>query len=1036
GAKLNGVATSGDTVYVALANGDWVKVSLSTGEELTRFDAENTAQDIAVESGRVYVLTSTSLRIYLDSANPPVLLGSIDVTGNASPLESGRKLFVGNGLAYIGHFLGYNVIDVSNPQTPTIVGSSPQTQPAVHHIVANGSGLVLPITSFAGPGSLRLSVYDGADPTAVDQLITHFETPGGPRSVLLHRGLAYVADSAAGIQVINVFGPDTAGLPPSTPVVTAASFSLAPPQAEVDRLAWTTVLTQDDVHLSEVELYLNGELAARDGNHPFELTFRTPRFQPNAQSLTVRFRAVDVAGNGTWSDSIDVQLVDTSPPNLIASSPSTNAVVESGTVTLLKAQFDEPLKPPPLVADTFRLWQDGPDGELGTLDDAAVLSGNLIYDASTATLQLPLLIPLPAGEYRAVVASSIADRSGNSPAQAISWTFDVRDPNVWLSQSGGLWSVATNWSGGAIRDFDRVEIDVPGTEITTIANGTFTIAKLKSEEHFSLTGGTLNVMDEAVISGLFTWTGQSTLSGGGTTYANGGMVIDGSLKHALGDHTLINNGIARWLSGLIAFSRDAATFHNTTNGVFELANVSFANLASDSGIMPPGFLNHGVFRKTGQAAARLTTIPFHNHGSVEVEAGTLEFYLLPLSGKGTIIVRAGAELDLILGRTETLIEGTLSLEEGGTLSFSSTQAKSVPGSEIIGPGTVSFGTATFPNVAPNPEISGSYNVGRTEIRSRVSFQSWAKTGTALLDAELSGSGAFDCTGAFDWRSGRMTGGGTTIVRGPLMMEGTGNRLLMNRTLQIEGTAVFSDGTLSFADTAIIDIQPSGTLRLAADLNQNVAYSNQPWLIRNQGTLIMTSGGNTRLSAPLENSGLCHIETGTLTIGGPVRQLAGELRLTGAKLITQKTEAAGFVVEGGRVTGFGELGFPTGRDTIEIINHAVFDPGLPENKIGNFALTGSYRQSATGRLVIDLAGPPESNAFDRLTATRALRLDGTLEIRVDSGFQPVAGASYTIAQGASLTGKFATLAMAPGPGNARFNLVYSDDRLDLVVEVGP
>ena len=90
------------------------------------------------------------------------------------PLEIGRKLFVDGKTAYVGHFTGYTTIDVSDPAAMTFLGGPPTTQLAVHDITANGSGLLLPVTSFAGESTLALSLYDVSDPRDGGR-----KTPGG-----------------------------------------------------------------------------------------------------------------------------------------------------------------------------------------------------------------------------------------------------------------------------------------------------------------------------------------------------------------------------------------------------------------------------------------------------------------------------------------------------------------------------------------------------------------------------------------------------------------------------------------------------------------------------------------------------------------------------------------------------------------------------------------------------------------------------------------------------------------------------------------
>ena len=74
-----------------------------------------------------------------------------------SPLEIGRKLFVGGNIAYVGGFTGYRTISVFDPVQMFTVGLDNQNTPApIHDLWPNGSGLLVAVTSFAGPATLAV----------------------------------------------------------------------------------------------------------------------------------------------------------------------------------------------------------------------------------------------------------------------------------------------------------------------------------------------------------------------------------------------------------------------------------------------------------------------------------------------------------------------------------------------------------------------------------------------------------------------------------------------------------------------------------------------------------------------------------------------------------------------------------------------------------------------------------------------------------------------------------------------------------------
>jgi hypothetical protein len=239
-------------------------------------------------------------------------------------------------------------------------------------------------------------------------------------AVTIYNGLAYVADSLSGLEVINYVPYDGLGIPPT--ISLAASFPLNPAQAEEGKIVRVTANVADDVQVRNVEFYIDGVKVATDGNFPFEYRFTTPLLGGNRTNFTIRARATDTGGNFAWSEQIVVRLVpDATPPLVRQVFPAQSAII--GQADLLVAYFNEPIAEASLSAASFRLRSAGPDGKLDTADDTSVTTGIISYRSDINGLFLNFPTNLPAALYRASVNPPLADLAGNPLTAPFSWQF-------------------------------------------------------------------------------------------------------------------------------------------------------------------------------------------------------------------------------------------------------------------------------------------------------------------------------------------------------------------------------------------------------------------------------------------------------------------------------------------------------------------------------------------------------------------------------------------------------------------------------------
>ncbi len=260
------------------------------------------------------------------------------------------------------------------------------------------------------------------EPSLTTRVKNQIVTPGLARALALYGGQAYVADSEAGLHVVNYLPFDTAGVPPR--VQLSGSFPLEPAQAQSGSLASVEAQVTDDVQVREVEFYLDGALIVRDGNFPFEHSFYVPTLSENQRAFKLRARAIDTGGNAGWSDEITVALLpDTVPPRLVQVTPPDQSLAYS--VTELSGRFSEPLDPNSIAQGRFMVLGTGLDQVFGTDDDHSFTNGRLAYNPTLQTVSLTFDQPLGPGLYQATLEGGVTDLNHNRLVAGQTWTFRV-----------------------------------------------------------------------------------------------------------------------------------------------------------------------------------------------------------------------------------------------------------------------------------------------------------------------------------------------------------------------------------------------------------------------------------------------------------------------------------------------------------------------------------------------------------------------------------------------------------------------------------
>lgn len=307
------VAASAGIAFVGTTAGEVVSVELESGAVLQRAQSPKPVHDLAVEGSTLYALLSDELRAFDFSDFGLRVLGSAPVsTTERDPLTRRGRLFAGGGYAYAASRRGHDAFDVRDPTAIVRIGNAPGDGPwSFKQIVANGSGLgIVAVGVDPSDRTHDIYLYDLNSPADTTAFLTAWPTPDIARAVSLYNGLAYVADSAAGLHVINYLAYDNKGVRPSGDLSVTAPDNAVPEGG----LVFIRASVADDVQVRNVEFSVDGRRVATDGNFPFEHGLRLP---PGNVGGVLNLSAIvtDTGGNSTNLGPIRITVTaDNQPP--------------------------------------------------------------------------------------------------------------------------------------------------------------------------------------------------------------------------------------------------------------------------------------------------------------------------------------------------------------------------------------------------------------------------------------------------------------------------------------------------------------------------------------------------------------------------------------------------------------------------------------------------------------------------------------------------------------------------------------------------
>ncbi|MCH6258918.1 Ig-like domain-containing protein, partial [Puniceicoccaceae bacterium K14] len=691
------IVIAGQFAFVANNQGLLSMVDLLLGTVVNEWTLSGNIEDMATDEDLLYVLTSGQLISYRIVEDEIEELDSLGVSGSASPQEVGKKLYPANDLLYIGWFRGYTVMDVSDPTALAFRTIADGSTAAVHDLVLNGNGLLVATTSFAGPGTYGVSLYDATDPGDVSQFISEFRTPGDSVALEIYNGIAYVADRSAGMQVINYLAVDREGIDPTVTLTTSVDGE--EPRSIVEGRSLTvTALALDDVQVRNVEFYVDGVKVATDGNFPFQLSFNTPSRSSGIARFEVQARVSDTGGRATWSDTIEVELLpDTTPPEITNMTPPDGAVrgVNFGSIQI---SFSEAIDPDQVTDTTFQLLKEGSSTAL-TPESVRV---------RTSGLRVDLVYPrAEAGFYRFEIAGDeIVDLAGNALGdEIVVSSIELREGTAfWIASNGTFdWTDADNWADGKVPGPED-DVIIAGENYTVstpssieinnlfiagdftwrsnnnsnwrITNSLESVGQLKIEGAGTFEVGTIKPSSEGqplIISGGATLVGVTfetdvIIENGAEVLIEEGLTLDGieidiqssSLRTGLsfegegeqvlgGTGTILFSGTNSDLTEAFVLSSDPATLLIDEGIVIEVEG-SLARLGNQLVDLPVAF-NGTLFTVPGENSKNIRFHNVTNNGSVDVGDSLLEWWNAENNGRLKLDVASKVDVTggLVLG---------------------------------------------------------------------------------------------------------------------------------------------------------------------------------------------------------------------------------------------------------------------------------------------------------------------------------------------------------------------------------------------------
>jgi len=402
---------------------------------------------------------------------------------------------------------------------------------------------------------------------------------------------------------------------------------------------------------------------------------------------------------------------------------------------------------------------------------------------------------------------------------------------------------------------------------------------------------------------------------------------------------------------------------------------------------PGGLVNRGVLVFVAGTHLHIVGSVIDNRGALRLADGSvLDNHVCCVSptstllNSGTVDARPGlATLDaLVLDNT-----GTILLESSATLALSLAPSALHPASQIKGSGRLLVQQRAALDLS-----------GEITLAPAVTVE--------LADALVTGSASL-VGGTFAWTGGDIDADLTLASPTRLAVSGAAAKAIG------DPGSLTSTGRATVTGTSTITLRGGGSsFTNAGTMTQSGAVTwsaagccASPATWRNSGTYInaVPAAATTLMDGiAVRNTGAVVLRSGRLAtrlLG--YLQTAGSTQLAGGSLVVP----TGLVdLRAGQLTGHGSV-------TGAVRNAGTVSPhGTTTGAAGTMSITGSYVQTTSGTLLLDLFGPTVDR-FDRLLASGRCTRGGTLQVSLGAGFSPSSG-SFVVLTGSPTNGSFATV----------------------------
>jgi hypothetical protein len=563
----------------------------------------------------------------------------------------------------------------------------------------------------------------------------------------------------------------------------------------------------------------------------------------------------------------------------------------------------------------------------------------------------------------------------------------------WVSPTSGAWTTATNWSTGMVPAAgDDVVINKPAAVTVTLAAST-TIHSL------SLTVATLNVT-----SGTLTVAADSSNAG--------------SLQVQPGAHVTFAGNYAQSAAGSLSLP---AAGLSTGVGTNLLTNSGFESPAMTT-ITPGGWASWGTSYLSGQYA--------HTGGqSLQAygpNSGVLESFAVTPGASYTGTVYA-----------MTPATNPLTGPEGGFLEvifYDASGNQITPYSPPYSVNILSSTSATGGPIAGSIGNQGWNLFSNTEV---------APSNAATVDFILE-------TGAYTGNSG--TAGGAVFWDDPQFGPTGGTNLLTNSGFESPsvtttvpsgwpswGTSYLSSQHAHTGAQSLQESGPNSGVLESFAVTPGVSYTGTVYAMTpSTNRLTGPEGGFLQVIfydasgnqiSPYSPPNSVTILNSNSATGGPI---AGSVGNQGWNYFSTTAVApanaakVNFVLETGAYTGLpGTAGGavfwddpqfgPTAANAASVNAASMTNNGTISIGAGDkLGVNGTFTQTSSGTLAVQLGGPPASGLYGALSATGAATLAGTLQATLVNGYTPAVSDGFNVLTYPSVAGTFTTYQLPSGP----------------------